>query len=157
MNRKECLDAAAACVLTDRNQSYGSPEDSFSTIAGFWNVYLNTRADKLSSADVAALLALMKIARLARTAGAHADSWVDLAGYAACGAECGVKPLPGLSPYAIQQALPFEDPPQAKAAWAQALADISPNEGTCPGCGNNTNLNPNTGFCTICEGRGFTR
>lgn len=41
---------------------------------------------RVSSGDVAALLALMKIARLAHSPD-HADSWTDLAGYAALGAE----------------------------------------------------------------------
>jgi hypothetical protein len=42
------------------------------------------------TADVAAMLALLKIARLQQSPN-HRDSWVDLAGYAACGAECGLK------------------------------------------------------------------
>ena len=36
--------------------------------------------------DVAAMMALLKIARIA-TGTAKADNWVDLAGYAACGGE----------------------------------------------------------------------
>lgn len=36
--------------------------------------------------DVAAMLALLKIARIA-SGHAKADNWVDLAGYAACGGE----------------------------------------------------------------------
>lgn len=37
--------------------------------------------------DVAMMMALLKIARIA-AGGGKADSWIDLAGYAACGAEC---------------------------------------------------------------------
>jgi hypothetical protein len=36
------------------------------------------------------MLALLKIARLKNSPN-HRDSWVDIAGYAACGAECALK------------------------------------------------------------------
>ena len=85
MTRQECLDAAAKAVLKDRAREYGDgPEDSFSTIAGMWSAYLGR---PVSSADVACMMALLKIARL-KANPHHADSWVDIAGYAACGAEC---------------------------------------------------------------------
>lgn len=91
MTRKECLDAAAECVLKDRASQYGGMEDNFRTIANFWSVYVGK---KISPADVAAMMALLKIAR-ARSNPGHGDSWIDLAGYAACGAECaGGKPAP---------------------------------------------------------------
>jgi len=83
MNRRETLDRAADCVLQDRNSQYGSPENSFVQIAGLWSFYLG---QELRPHDVAILMALLKIARL-KTNPSHADSWVDLAGYAACGAE----------------------------------------------------------------------
>ena len=38
----------------------------------------------------AAMLALLKLARIKHSEGRHRDSWVDLAGYAACGAECAL-------------------------------------------------------------------
>ena len=84
MTRKECLDMAAQCVLQDRASQYGGVEDNFRTISNFWSVYLGR---KVYPADVAMMMALLKIARI-RGNKAHADSFVDLAGYAACGAEC---------------------------------------------------------------------
>lgn len=84
MTRKECLESAAKAVLTDRSQQYGEPEDSFSAIAGMWSVYLGR---SVSSCDVACMMALFKIVR-AKQNPHHDDSWTDLAGYAACGAEC---------------------------------------------------------------------
>ena len=85
MTRQECLDAAAKAVLKDRAREYGDgPEDSFSAIAGMWSAYLGR---PVSSADVACMMALLKIARLKGNPH-HGDSWVDVAGYAACGAEC---------------------------------------------------------------------
>jgi hypothetical protein len=87
--RASVLNEANKIVNGERASTYGGPEDSFKTIAGFWSVYLKTEFP-LDAADVAAMLALLKIARL-QTSPNHRDSWVDLAGYAACGAECGLK------------------------------------------------------------------
>ena len=84
MTRKECLEQAMGCVLQDRASQYGGVEDNFRTIANFWSVYLGR---KVYPADVAAMMALLKIAR-AKANPKHGDNWVDLAGYAACGAEC---------------------------------------------------------------------
>ena len=83
MTRKEILDTAAKCVCGDREQDYGSPEKNFERIADFWSTYLNIFVEPK---DVAAMLALLKIARVA-SGHAKADNWVDLAGYAACGGE----------------------------------------------------------------------
>ena len=83
MNRPEILDKAKACVCGDREQDYGSPESNFGKIAKFWTDYLGY---EITSVDVAAMLALLKIARIA-SGHAKEDNWVDLAGYAACGGE----------------------------------------------------------------------
>ena len=91
MTRTEILEAAKRCVCGDREQDYGSPEDSFGTIAALWNAYLGRGT--ISSADVAAMLALLKIARIA-SGHAKEDNWVDLAGYAACGGEIETGGLP---------------------------------------------------------------
>lgn len=86
--REDVLDTAKQCVLKDRNNAYGSPEDNFKRIAMLWNAYFDAKGNvfhELNALDVAQMMALMKIARLAYNPG-HKDSWVDLAGYAACGA-----------------------------------------------------------------------
>lgn len=83
MNRPEILDTAKQMVCGQREQDYGTPEDNFKTIADFWTAYLGYPVD---TTDVAAMMALLKIARIS-TGTATADSWVDLAGYAACGRE----------------------------------------------------------------------
>ena len=84
MTRKELLDTAAKCVVGDREEDYGSPEQNFDRIAAFWNTYLGVAT--ITAKDVAAMLALLKIARIA-SGHAKSDNWVDLAGYAACGGE----------------------------------------------------------------------
>lgn len=87
MKRAEILDTAKKCVCGQREQDYGKPEDNFQIIADLWNAYLKQPLDSLINAgDVAMMMALMKIARI-RTGTATEDSFVDLAGYAACGGE----------------------------------------------------------------------
>lgn len=83
MKRKEILDNATYCVCGDRDKEYGGPENNFETIAGLWSAYLKY---EINSVDVAAMLALLKIARISSGQN-KADNWVDLAGYAACGGE----------------------------------------------------------------------
>ena len=96
MTREEILEQAHKCVCGDRDQSYGSPENSFRTIADLWEPYLREKcvsygADvNIMPEDVAAMMVLFKMARVA-TGSYSADSWVDAAGYAACGGEIGGK------------------------------------------------------------------
>ncbi len=87
MKRAEILDNAKKCVCGQREQDYGKPENNFQTIADLWNAYLDLPRDSsINAGDVAMMMALMKIARI-RTGTATEDSFVDLAGYAACGGE----------------------------------------------------------------------
>lgn len=87
MKRSEILDAARKCVCGEREKEYGSPENNFHTIALLWMVYLGDRLNAdIRPEDVAAMLALLKIARIA-SGNAKEDNWIDLAGYAACGGE----------------------------------------------------------------------
>lgn len=93
LTRADILHAAEKCVCGQREQDYGTPEDNFETIAVLWETYLRRACvDEaggvyIDATDVAAMMALLKIARIA-AGGGKADSWIDLAGYAACGAEC---------------------------------------------------------------------
>lgn len=84
MTRPEILAAAEKCVCGDREQDYGTPESNFKIIADFWNTYLGFKG--ITPKDVAAMLALLKISRIASNH-AKSDNWIDLAGYAACGGE----------------------------------------------------------------------
>ena len=92
MTRSDILDEAKKCVCGQREQDYGSPENNFNTIARLWNDYLaedhnGVTVNKIIDAkDVAMMMALMKIARI-KSGGGTGDSFVDLAGYAACGGE----------------------------------------------------------------------
>lgn len=84
MNRKEVLDTAIKTVCEERQDSYGKPEDNFAIIAGLWPGYLGDVI--LQAEDVAVMMMLLKIARI-RTGIYDPDNYIDIAGYAACGAE----------------------------------------------------------------------
>lgn len=107
--RADILHAAEKCVCGQREQDYGSPESNFQLIADLWNGYLGNTLSKekrdfekelgvthkhkelsvpweISAMDVSMMMALLKIARI-KNGGGSGDSFVDLAGYAACGGE----------------------------------------------------------------------
>ncbi len=101
MDRKEILLTAEKMVNGSRQDDYGRPENTFGMIAELWSTYLKYRLPQtdvdptainsypfgdLTSWDVAALMILLKIARIG---GGHgkSDNWIDIAGYAACGGE----------------------------------------------------------------------
>ena len=88
MNKSEILKTAENIVNGDREKQYGKAEDNFNTIANLWADYLSAKDEPtdIEPKDVAAMLALLKIARIA-SGHAKEDNWVDLAGYAACGGE----------------------------------------------------------------------
>lgn len=88
MKREEILEKAKECVCTDREDQYGQPEDNFGTIADLWSTYLKKT---VTSEDVAIMMMLLKIARLCNGRKDHMDSWIDIAGYAACGGEIAEK------------------------------------------------------------------
>jgi hypothetical protein len=83
VSRQEILDQAAAIVTMDRNVDYGEPEANFERIAALWSAYLES---DLLPHDVAVLMILLKVARIAKTPGIQ-DHWIDIAGYSACGGE----------------------------------------------------------------------
>lgn len=87
--RAEILDSAKVCVCTDRNKQYGEPEDNFRVIADMWMAHLRTKGFdiELTEVDVALMLAEFKIARALTATSQKADTYIDLAGYAACGGE----------------------------------------------------------------------
>jgi hypothetical protein len=87
--RARLLAEAAKIVAVDRNKAYGNPEDNFRNIANLWNAYFTAQGAGMhcTPCDVANLMILMKVARLSTNL-THRDSLLDIAGYAACGADC---------------------------------------------------------------------
>ena len=87
MNRQEALEAALKAV--NGRRAYGPPESNFDRIARRWSVHILNRYNvilNLTADDVALMCIDLKLSRIEETPD-HPDSWVDAAGYAACGAE----------------------------------------------------------------------
>ena len=126
MTRKECLEQAAKCVLQNRQDQYGDVEDCFKKIARLWNAYLPSVVE-LEPYDVACMMALLKIARIQANP-KHGDSWVDLAGYAACGADIAVPELFRYDKPKVEgcEALVEHDAPQTPQELYQHIVDCNP-------------------------------
>jgi len=89
--KKTCLIAAHAAVCGDRPLNYGKPEANFNRIAALWNTWNTVRhPGPYTGTDVAIMMDLVKTARLANNP-THSDSWIDKAGYAACGYDIAAK------------------------------------------------------------------
>ena len=82
MNRSELLENVTI-ALSDRGSAYGDASENFQRIADMWGIILR---EHVTVKEVALCMAAVKMARLVETPD-HADSWVDLAGYAALGVE----------------------------------------------------------------------
>jgi len=84
--RVEALREAARIISGERNKQYGNPEDNFERTAKIWSVILGI---EITNEDVAMMMVGLKVARYASKSGFQPDTWVDIAGYAACGYEVG--------------------------------------------------------------------
>lgn len=80
------LDSAAQIVDSDREKTYGSPAKNLDAIAEMWTAWLRARgllagdAASLSFDDVACMMVMLKLARLANDPW-HKDSQIDACGY----------------------------------------------------------------------------
>jgi len=89
----QLLDTARAAVL-DRHRVYGPPQEHFARTVGMVNsLFASVLKRPLTTSDWARIMLLDK---LARDLGPrpHPDNAVDLAGYAACLAECNASAPP---------------------------------------------------------------
>ena len=97
ISKKEVLEKAILAVA-DRGKTYDSPIDNFRRIARLWHAHLLNRYERietyrippLDAVDVAIMCDMIKTSRLEFDP-THLDSWVDKAGYAACGASICVR------------------------------------------------------------------
>ena len=83
-HRTHVLETANNLITGSRESEYGSPRLNFQNIAERWSQHVGV---PIEGYQVALMMADLKIARLATTGRPHADSFVDLAGYAALAAE----------------------------------------------------------------------
>ena len=74
--RGSILDEAKGIINGERQDVYGSPEDSFALIAEYWSSYLEKT---VVSGDVAMMMVLFKLARESHQH--KRDNLVDAAGY----------------------------------------------------------------------------
>jgi hypothetical protein len=100
--REDILMEANRLVNGARNNEYGNPIADFERTADFWTIYLQGAREAregwpvLMPHDVAIMMILLKISRITWTPSKR-DHWVDIAGYAACGADCSEYENGGLS------------------------------------------------------------
>lgn len=78
----EAFDDAYSVVTEDRRHVYGAPVDTYRRISALRGI-----VDECPDVQVREILGMIvtKVARLIQTP-THLDSWVDVAGYARCGA-----------------------------------------------------------------------
>ena len=89
MNRAEYLHLAEKTICRDRQDVHGNPENTFELIAQYWSTFLSAETNQtvtLCGADVAAMMALFKIARM-QVNPFHHDNIVDGLGYLAISGE----------------------------------------------------------------------
>jgi|GEM_PF-3006348 len=86
--RETILRTANTIIHGDREKDYGSPVDSFTRLAAAIQLVLDPIAPgiKITPATAAKVMIAMKLSRLAG-GDEKDDTWVDLAGYSALGAE----------------------------------------------------------------------
>jgi hypothetical protein len=77
----DLLRSALAATTGPRRDDYGRPRDNLGRTARLMDAYLDGIDRPLEIGDVAALMILLKVARL-RTSPGHEDSLMDIAGYA---------------------------------------------------------------------------
>lgn len=86
--RSDLLLEAEKIITQDRNKSYGEPDEDFQRIASVWSAlgFRGPGDAPLTGHHVALAMIGLKMSRLTWSP-THRDSWVDIAGYAGCGAE----------------------------------------------------------------------
>ena len=89
--RQDMLAQAGAIISGERDTQYGGPEENFSRIAKIWSVLFGR---EFTTEDVAMAMVAVKVARYASNSGFQPDTWIDIAGYAACGYEVGLNVQP---------------------------------------------------------------
>ena len=93
MHRKKLFEDVYNMICRDRQDQYGELEDNFKYIANFWNNYLSAKNHmtlQLSAEDVAIMMSLLKVARMA-TGVKHYGNYIDAAGYLALAGEQAFK------------------------------------------------------------------
>lgn len=89
MKALDVLERAISLIHGQRAKDYGDAQASFQRMADLVNPIIKKADGKLTASDMALVMIQVKIARLQESPN-HADSWTDIAGYAALGAQLAV-------------------------------------------------------------------
>lgn len=124
--RSAFLQEVEKIVCKDRSATHGSPEQNFENIAALWSTF---KGVQFTSKDVAAMMVLVKLGRIIHNP-SHRDSWIDIAGYAACTAS-------------------LSDKQYMKVEWEKIEKPISTSSALekCPYCGSHLGHNARCTYC----------
>ena len=89
MKALDVLERAISLIHGQRAKDYGDAQASFQRMANLINPIVRNADGNLSASDMAIVMIQVKIARLQESPD-HVDSWTDIAGYAALGAQLAV-------------------------------------------------------------------
>jgi len=89
MKALDVLERAISLIHGQRAKDYGDAQASFQRMADLVNPIIKKADGKLTASDMAIVMIQVKIARLQESPD-HVDSWTDIAGYAALGAQLAV-------------------------------------------------------------------
>lgn len=87
MQASDICITAADLVIGAREDQHGNKTENFTNIAKLIGAYLDI---EISAVDVAMIMVLVKMART-KTGDFNIDDFIDMVGYAACGAEIASK------------------------------------------------------------------
>lgn len=92
LDRRDVLSTAADLISGDRAAQYRDAYDTHRSVAEMWGalLYHDDVDVQINASTVALMLICLKVVRAAKNP-EYADSWVDIAGYAALGAEMAGK------------------------------------------------------------------
>ena len=90
MKALDVLERAISLIHGQRAKDYGDAQSSFQRMADLVNPIVKKADGNLSASDMALVMIQVKIARLQESPN-HADSWIDIAGYAGLGAQLALR------------------------------------------------------------------
>ena len=85
----DVLEEAKDLIYGQRADDYGDAQSNFQRMADLVNPIIRKADGNLTATDMALVMIQVKIARLQESPD-HEDSWVDIAGYAALGAQIAI-------------------------------------------------------------------
>ena len=85
----DVLEEAKDIIYGQRADDYGDAQSNFQRMADLVNPIIRKADGNLTATDMALVMIQVKIARLQESPD-HEDSWIDIAGYAALGAQIAI-------------------------------------------------------------------